>query len=822
MLMVRKCLVVMAAAAISTSPFCHAEDRPDAAAVLKIDAGCRGTSVSPTLFGVFFEDINYGADGGLYAELVRNRSFESPSGAESWQAVGVPGEAKINVLQRNPLNPSNPRYAHVAVARAGQGIVNAGYGGMRLVAGDSYSISAYVRSDDPKAPSLSFILDDPVGGSIAGRFESGGIGKEWRRLESVVVADKGATSGRLEILASGSGTFEIDLVSVFPTKTFKDRPNGLRADLAGLVADLKPGFFRFPGGCVVEGRSVANAYRWKDTIGDIVQRKENENLWGYRQSYGLGFFEFLQFCEDIGAEPLPVVNCGMACQARSGDMVQVGDLGPWIQDALDLIEYANGSPGSAWGSLRAKSGHPAPFNLKLLAVGNEQWGSEYYARYEAFAKAIKERHPEIRLVFAAGPAASGAQFDDAWGQAKKLGVNLVDEHFYMTPEWFLSNTKRYDGYDRNGPKVLLGEYAAHTPTKSNSLYAALAEAAFMTGLERNGDLVELASYAPLFARAGSAQWVPDMIWFDGESAYGSPSYYVQMLFSKNKSAESLPYGLELSPSISKKKPLGGGIGLATWGTRADFKDLKVSDKDGKPLFAPSLESLDGWKAGMGLWKADGGTVSQRSAFSDCRLVHNAEDWSDYTLEVKACKRSGAEGLVVMFGIRGSAYYWWNLGGWGNTASAVEKGDASSRSVIGKSVPLKIEPDRWYDLRVELKGETIRCFLDDVLVHVIHESLGEGPIYAHAGRDADGGYIVKLVNLDSAPRIVRIELANSTPIAGNCSATVLSGSSPDAVNSFADPKAIFPKTEEIEGIEADFSYTVNPNSLTVLKIPVKKR
>jgi alpha-L-arabinofuranosidase len=814
-----KLLAFCALGAVAALP-CLAADPPSPAAVLTIDAASPGTRVSPRLFGAFFEDINYGADGGLYAELVQNRSFESRLDAESWRAAGDAAKTSIAVLQDQGLSPANPRYASVRVTAAGQGIENGGYGGMKFVQGESYSVSAYIRSDDPVPPRVSFVLEDAAGGGAVASFEAGGIGPRWKRFGAALVAAKGSSSGRLEVLASGPGSFQIDLVSVFPASTFKGRPNGLRADLAAMIGDLKPGFLRFPGGCVVEGRTIATAYRWKDTIGDIAQRKDNENLWGYRQSYGLGFFEYLQFCEDIGAEPLPVINCGMACQARGDETVPLSDLGPWIQDALDLIEYAKGSPDTAWGAVRAKSGHPRPFDLKTLAVGNEQWGSGYYSRYAEFAKAIKAKHPEMRLVFAAGPAAGGAQFDDAWRQARLLGVDLVDEHFYMTPEWFLANTDRYDSYDRKGPKVFLGEYAAQAPSKANSLYSALAEAAFMTGLERNGDIVELASYAPLLARSGHTQWIPDLIWFDGQGAYGSPNYYVQKLFSANRSAASLPFSLDISPAISKAQPPGGGIGLGTWGTRAEFKDVKVSDREGRTLFAPSLDSLEGWQAGMGMWKAEGGTLSQKSSFPDCRLVHNAPEWSGYSLELKARKLSGAEGILVMFGVRGQDYYWWNLGGWGNSASAVERGTGSSRSPIGGSLPMSIETGRWYDLRVELDAEKIRCFLDGELVHEVKAPKAAGPIFAHAGTDAEGNYILKLVNMDAEARDLRVELQGSRPLEGSCVATVLSSPDPGAVNSLAAPEAVYPKTLRLEGLKADFLYTLEPNSLTVLRIPVK--
>jgi Alpha-L-arabinofuranosidase len=792
--------------------------QPDA--TLSVSAGASGTAVSPNLFGAFFEDINYGADGGLYAELAQNRSFESRIDGESWKLTGDSDAVKLSVLQANPLNAKNLRYAKVEVAQAGQGISNGGFGGMHFASGDSYSVSAYLRSDDPTATSLELSLVDEADGSIVASFEAKGVAKEWKRFSATLVAAKTTSSGRLEIRAKAAGSFELDLASVFPVKTYKDRANGLRPDLAGMVADLKPGFFRFPGGCVVEGRNTSVAYRWKDTIGDIAERKDTENVWGYRQSYGLGFYEYLQYCEDIGAEPLPVINCGMACQARGGDFVPLSELGPWIQDALDLIEYANGPADSKWGAVRAASGHPAPFGLKYLAIGNEQWGNEYYPRYQKFAEAIKAAQPEIKLIFAAGPVASGSQFDDAWAHARQFGVDLVDEHYYMTPEWFLSNTKRYDGYDRKGPKVFLGEYAAQTPTKVSNLYAALAESAFMTGLERNGDVVELASYAPLFARSGNTQWVPDMIWFTNDSVYGTPTYYAQKLFSQNKSAVTLPYSLATAPSISKEKPLGGGIGLGSWATRVDYKDIKVTDKDGRVLYQPSLDSLEGWLPGLGMWGASGGSISQRSSFKDCRLVHNADEWKDYTLSLKACKRSGSEGMLVMFGLQGGGFYRWNLGGWGNTASAVEKGDASSSSVVSPSVPLKVESDRWYELRIELRGDDIRCYLDGALVHQIKASYDSGPIYAHAGRDAAGNYIVKLVNLVKSPRTVRVLLDGAKSLEGSGTATVLSNTNALAVNSFSDPQEVYPKTIPVSGVSADFSYSLEANSLTILKLPIK--
>ncbi|HEY5078792.1 MAG TPA: alpha-L-arabinofuranosidase C-terminal domain-containing protein, partial [Opitutaceae bacterium] len=363
---------------------------------------------------------------------------------------------------------------------------------------------------------------------------------------------------RLAILVEGKGTMDVDFVSLFPEHTWRDRPGGLRADMVQALADMHPGFMRFPGGCIVEGSSLARRYQWKNTIGPVEDRKLLINRWNYEfihrptpdyfQSFGLGFFEYFQLCEDIGAQPLPILNCGMACQFNSAELCPLGDLDAYIQDALDLIEFANGPADSPWGARRAAMGHPAPFNMRLLGIGNEQWGLEYFARYEKFANVLKARHPEISLVSAAGPDPADPRFRMAWAHLRELHADIIDEHCYAGPDWFFSNTHRYDHYDRNGPKVFMGEYAAQSvatvSTKNrNNLECALSEAAYLTGLERNADVVRMASYAPLFANVDAWQWTPDLIWVDSLRIMRTPSYYVQSLFSRNRGDRVLPVGM---------------------------------------------------------------------------------------------------------------------------------------------------------------------------------------------------------------------------------------------------------------------------------------
>jgi alpha-N-arabinofuranosidase len=380
-------------------------------------------------------------------------------------------------------------------------------------------------------------------------------GQEWKKYAISFAATATDANAQLKIWFEGKGVLDVDMISLFPSDTWKKRPGGLRTDLVQLLADMKPGFLRFPGGCIVEGRELANRYQWKKTIGDIENRKLIVNRWNtefrhrptpdYFQTFGLGFFEYFQLSEDIGAEPLPILNCGMACQYNTSEVVPLEELDPFVQDALDLIEFANGDASTPWGKLRTDMGHPEPFNLKLLGVGNEQWGPQYVERYKIFEKAIKARYPSIRLIASVGPAPDGELFDYLSREMKILNADIVDEHYYRGPDWFLKNATRYDSYDRNGPRIFAGEYAAQSksaanPENKNTWRCALSEAAFMTGLERNADLIHMASYAPLFAHAEGWQWTPDLIWFDNLRAYGTPNYYVQKLFSNYRGTQVLP------------------------------------------------------------------------------------------------------------------------------------------------------------------------------------------------------------------------------------------------------------------------------------------
>jgi alpha-N-arabinofuranosidase len=512
--------------------------------------------IQPTMWGVFFEDINMGADGGIYAELVKNRSFEFFKPMMGWKVLGKPlTEGDFLVLNREKANTANPRFLRVTLhnnKKGSLGLNNEGFRGMGIKSGLSYSFS--VLYSQPSAnKKLHVELVNTRGDVIgAGSADLPAPAENWQKATVQFKATATEQKANLNIWFEGDGTIDLDMISLFPEDTWKRRPGGMRADMIQLLADLKPGFIRFPGGCIVEGFDLSQRYQWKNTIGPIEERQLVINRWNfefahrpapdYFQTFGLGFFEYFQLAEDIGAEPLPIINAGMACQFNSAELVPLDALDPYVQDALDLIEFANGEPTSKWGKVRASMGHPAPFHLKLLGVGNENWGPQYIERLKIFTKAIKTKYPDIKLVNSSGTDPNGDRFDYLNAELRKMNADIIDEHYYRRPEWFLQNAGRYDNYDRNSSKIFAGEYAAQSDKtvsvdNKNNWQTAIAEAAFMTGLERNAGVVYMASYAPLFAHVDGWQWTPDLIWVDNLRSYGTPDYYVQKLFSVNKGTD---------------------------------------------------------------------------------------------------------------------------------------------------------------------------------------------------------------------------------------------------------------------------------------------
>lgn len=519
---------------------------------IKVVVNQRINTVPTSMWGIFFEDINFAADGGLYAELVKNRSFNFNDPLMGWKWMNK-GEGKGDGRLYNfgdVLRP-NKRYVRIqSTSESGSfGLSNEGFRGIGLKKDAGYRLTVTARGGDLNSTAnLVVELVDSTGKMLAEN-QISGITKDWKKYEVILNPIRTDASARLNVMVKGKGLVEVETVSLFPVDTWKGRKNGLRSDLVQLLADMKPGFVRFPGGCIVEGREIATRYQWKKTVGDPNDRELIINRWNtefkhrftpdYFQSFGLGFYEYFLLSEDIGAEPLPILNCGMACQYNTAELAALENLDPYIQDALDLIEFANGAVTTQWGKLRASMGHPEPFNLKMMGVGNEQWGPQYIERFKRFNTVLKEKHPEIKLITSAGPAPEGDKFTYLWDELVKLNADFVDEHYYQSPSWFLKNAGRYDAYPRKGPKVFAGEYAAHSkgqadPTSRNNLESAIAEAAFMTGLERNCDVVQMCSYAPLLAHKDAWQWNPDLIWFDNLSVVPTPNYLVQKLFATNK------------------------------------------------------------------------------------------------------------------------------------------------------------------------------------------------------------------------------------------------------------------------------------------------
>lgn len=524
-----------------------------------------GAPIQSTMYGLFFEDINFGADGGLYAELIKNRSFEFPQSLMGWDIFG-------NVEVRSDgapfeRNPHYVRLSHSGHAHKHTGLENEGFRGIGLKKDGTYLFSVWARTATNSAPQKIRIELVDVANNPIERKELEITTDEWKQYEIILSSPLEEAKATLRIFLTSEGPLDMEHISLFPTDTWKGRKNGLRKDLAEALNELNPGLFRFPGGCIIEGTDLDTRYDWKKSVGPVENRPLNENRWHYTfthrffpdyfQTYGMGFYELFLLSEDMGAEPLPVVNVGLACQYQNDGEhchVPIGELGDYIQDALDLIEFANGDISTQWGKVRAEMGHPEPFHMKFIGIGNEQWGPEYPARLEKFIEAIRAKYPEIQIVGSSGPQAEGKDFAYLWPEMKRLKVDLVDEHYYRPPQWFLDNAARYDSYDRKGPKVFAGEYASHHKNRKNNFESALTEASFMTGLERNADVVHMATYAPLLAHVDAWQWRPDLIWFDNLRMVRTPNYYVQKLYGHYA-------GTNVLPLTWKQAPLTGQEGL---------------------------------------------------------------------------------------------------------------------------------------------------------------------------------------------------------------------------------------------------------------------
>lgn len=858
---------------------------------LQIDAGNKLHDVSDLLMGIFIEDINFAADGGLYAEKIVNRSFEFTDIAKKnqlygWQNVGtVEATVAVNDIA-GALNENNTNYLTLKnTSGEPAGVANSGFlDGISVVENESYDFSIYAKSLDAYNASLTIRL--VVGKEIIGETTITGLTEEWKKFESTLTASTTAYKNvKLQVLME-DGAIAIDMVSLFPQNTYKNRENGLRADLATLLEELEPSFLRFPGGCVIEGYDYETMYNWKDSIGvgrdgepllfngtygDVAARKQGINVWTNIaltedanpsfMTYGLGFYEYFLLAEDIGAIGVPVVNCGMYCQARGGAAVPIDseEFQSFIQDALDLVEFCRGGADTKWGAVRIAMGHEEPFVLKYIGIGNENWTNNYYKRYalfvEAFEKAAEENpelFEEIELIYSAGAddGTSGAEYIKSYQNAEKwLTANpgktaldyagAIDHHYYNTPEWFLQNTDYYDekNYSRESLtdtiyggdiNVFIGEYAA----QSNTLKAALAEAAYMTGIERNSDIIRMSAYAPLFGNTTALHWAPDLIWFNNHLSTGSINYYMQKLFSTNVGTSVL--ASTLTGAEAELTPPSGMVGVGTWNTTAEFDNVKVISNDtgeilGEQTFDTNTFTAEWKNIADGKFKVTDGKLQQTNATTTSTTTgtvayYGSKDWNNYTYTVEATKLSGFEGFLIPFVVQDkNEHYFWNIGGWNNTVSCLQQvsGGAKSDQVAGTVKNCVIETGKTYELKVVVTNETVKCYIDGKLyVDYTFSTSASYEAYQVTSVDENGDIIIKLVNVTGEDRTFAIDLANAPSVSPDAVVNQVKGDSLANDNILGATEDCIMEEFTISGVSAQFNYTVPQYSATVIRIKTK--
>ncbi|MFN8207871.1 MAG: alpha-L-arabinofuranosidase C-terminal domain-containing protein [Bacteroidales bacterium] len=783
----------------------QAQQQKKGEARIKIEVNKPGHAISPVLFGVFFEDINLSADGGLYPELVRNRSFEDAESLENWKFMSVDGKSTASVRLADvqaqpplpPLNPFNRKYLLIK-ANGSFRLENEGYWGMNIVQGNSYSFKMAASAVNTFSGSVKVRLIGTNGSELASALIPG-IENGWKYYSLNLTAAIGDPKARLEISCEGNGSLCLDMVSLLPSQSWKN--HGMRTDLAEALDALQPRFLRFPGGCWVEGDDFAHMNHWKNTIGDIATRTPLWNIWGYNATHGLGYHEYLQLAEDLGAEPLFCVNAGISHR----EVVPLDQMGQWIQDALDAIEYANGPVTSVWGGQRARNGHPQPFNLKYLEIGNENGQAPYAERWELMAKAVHDRYPDVILIA------------NEWfgGHPKEPNPEYIDEHYYNNPDWFIWNANKYDSYDRKGPKIFIGEYAVTSNTGNGNLRGAIGEAAWMIGMERNSDIVMMGSYAPLFCNSNHKAWPVNLINFDSYRWFGLPSYYVQKLFSTNQGTIALPVNIEKAPEIAA--PYASGyIGLGTWNNAADFKDLRVVSPEGKVLYSSeNIQDMDGWNlTGPGSWSVKDGIITQSASAPFVTAFVGDTNWTDYTITLKARKISGENGFQIYFHNRGKRERLrWDLGGFNNSVHYMEIGMTTA------SQDGTIDAGRWYDVRIEIRGSSVKGYLDGKLVQELADNTANvKSICASAALDEKSGDIIlKFVNTAAYAVKTNIELEGAVSLPKDYSATVLTSASPLDENTLEQPEKVSPKTTVQKLSGTSLNHLFPGNSLTVIRI-----
>lgn len=771
---------------------------------ITVDAGRPDHAVSPTLFGLFLEDINLSVDGGLYREQVRNRSFEDADTLCFWTFSSEKGKAEVvNSAKRGhatPLNYNNRQYLSVD-AQGVFRLTNKGYWGISLAEGETYDFSMALRTEANAAYSqpLKVSLVDADGKLLASDKISN-IQNGWNYATLTFTPQADCHDASLVISGEGNGRLSIDMVSLMPRSCWGK--SGVRKDLGEALQAMKPTFFRFPGGCWVEGNQLAERYQWKQTVGPIDSRVPLWNLWGYKATHGIGYHEYLQLAEDLGAEPLFCINAGVA----HADNVGYELLDQWIQDALDAIEYANGPVTSVWGAARARNGHPEPFGLKYLEIGNENYGTVYFDNYDRIARAVLARYPEMQLV----------SNDWAGSHPMQPVPALIDEHYYDDPDWFILNASRYDKQQRSATKVFIGEYAVTKATGKGNLRGAVGEAAFMTGLERNSDHVAMAAYAPLFCNAKHQRWPINLINFDNHRWYGLPSYYVQKMFAENQGTDNLPIEVKGGPAV-QLPAVGGGIGLGTWKNSAEFKDLKVTSPKGKVLYkADFAADFEQWeKIGGGKWSVNDGVLSQASFGTGVTAFYGDNNWTEYVITLKARKLEGENGFQIFFHHKSGKNdrLRWDIGGYTNSVCEMKT------FVDTESVPYQLEEGRWYDVRLEVSPLSVRGYIDGQLVQEFSaDKLNTKAVCASSQFDKKSGdVIVKVVNTSSKAVMANIRVEGLKVKSAKVDAVVLTSDKATDENSLEEPQKVSPVPFATTVKNGKLSQKLAPNAVYVFRI-----
>lgn len=786
---------------------------------MNVDAALRGPLTSPYQYGLFFEEINHAGEGGLYAELVKNRSFED--GTEGWQTING---ATMSVTDTGLPNKVQGHALTVAVkgasASAPKGIVNNGYWGMALRNDSAYTLSLWLKGSKALNNHLVVRLVNEAGTTIGEATLAGDVNLySWTKLTTTITAHADVAKGSLQLLATADGSMTVDVVSLFPA-TWKERANGLRPDLAQFLADTHPTFLRFPGGCYVEGQGgYDNAFQWKKTIGPIEQRPGHWNRnWGYWSSDGLGFDEYLQLCEDLGAAPLFVVNVGLG----HGFTLSLDDTKALVQDCLDAIEYANGDASTTWGAKRVANGHAAPYHLKFIEIGNENYqadanaqSNEYAERYKMFYNAIKAKYPDIVCI---GNVEAWGTDSPSWRNANP--VELVDEHYYRNADWMIANYNKYDNVSRS-IGIYNGEYAANGGSygKYGNLSSALGEAVYMLGMERNSDVCRMASFAPIFTHESNPTWAYDMIHFDADKNFVTPSYYVQKLMGNNLGTQNLKWtetGNAAAQAVAGQK-----VGVGAWYTQVSYDDAQLLNADGTALGNDDFSGgLAQWTTGTGSWSTDGGVLAQSDNAQNCTAVLNIPVKGDYIYKVRARKDSGSEGFLIIFNYQDSNnYIWWNIGGWDNTQDAVERCVNGGKTTIDPK-SFSVNNDQWYDLEVDVRDGQVTCKRDGETVHTFSLPV-ERSVYQSVQLDTlSNQLIVKLVNPYASARSVTVNLKNMEATAGTVQR--LQSSLGTDENTMDEPNKVVPAKEQTVSGSRDgvLSLDAPAYSLSIYRYDVK--